>query len=185
MRLFLAIDFPDAIKQSLNDNILQLSEIYPDLKWIKKPALHITLKFFGETEATLQRKIESALNTAFLTIDSFDIKTSITGFFPNPSKARVYYLGLNFSSPLVKCFDITENNLSRVGIEKEKRKFSPHITLARIKKTALHLDEQQFLLDHTFSNISIPVQEITLMSSQLSSSGARYTPVQRFSLRCK
>ena len=183
MRLFLAIDFPEVIKQSLCNEIVILKEKFPDLKWIKKPALHLTLKFLGETEPTLQRKVESALNAAFQITDTFDLRTTITGFFPNPQKARVFYLGLGPSQTLQKCYDIIEDNLSELGIEKEKRKFNPHITIARIKNISLDLDEQLVLQKYKIQEIKISVNEITLMSSHFSPTGVRYTSVQRFSLR--
>ncbi len=185
MRLFLAIDFPEKIKQSLYNDINILQEKIPDLKWIKKPALHLTLKFLGETEPALQRKIESALNTAFQETDFFTLNSTTSGFFPNPKKARVFYLGLEYSAPLIKCFNIIEGSLSGLGIQNEKRKFNPHITLARIKNTILDIENQEFLQKYKFPEIKIYVEQITLMQSRLSSSGARYTPVQRFSLRCK
>jgi 2'-5' RNA ligase len=184
MRLFLAIDFPKEIKHSLYNEITFLKKKFPDLKWIKKPSLHLTLKFLGETETTLQRKIESTLNTAFQSTDNFDLITTEPGFFPNQKKARVYYLGLQQSETLQKCYHIIEDKLFELGIEKEKRTFNPHITLARIKNISLDSDEQHFLQEYKIPQKQISVPEITLMKSEFTSSGVRYTPVQRFSLRC-
>jgi len=185
MRLFLAIDFHEKIKESLLNKISILQKEIPSLRWIKKQSLHLTLKFLGETDSTLQKKIESTLNTAFQTTDTFELTTSITGFFPNLKKARVYYLGLDYSDSLRKCYEIIENNLFELGIEKEKRRFSPHITLARVKNISLSLNEQKNLLGHESAKNTISVNQITLMQSDFTTSGVRYTPVQRFSLRYK
>jgi RNA 2',3'-cyclic 3'-phosphodiesterase len=143
MRLFLAIDFPEKIKESVNDEILSLSNIFPDLKWVNKSSFHITLKYLGEAESALQRKIESTLNEAFKTIPTFELITMVPNFFPNNKKARVYYLGLEYSKTLENCYDIIEEKLSNLGIEKEERKFSPYITLARIKNYLLNPEGQK------------------------------------------
>jgi len=183
MRVFLAIDFPQEIKENLLKKINDFKKIVPDLRWIKKPALHLTIKFIGEIEESLVSEIRNRLADAFQNIDPFDLKTTYPGFFPNPHKARVFYLDIQPSDSLKRCFDIIETKLQPLGIEKEKRRFKPHITLARIKNLSLPNDKTNILLNPSFPEMTIKTKEIILMQSELLYNGARYTPVQRFSLR--
>ncbi len=183
MRLFLAIDFPEEIKNSFSDHISGLQKQYLKLRWVNKPSFHITLKYLGETDSALKGRIESTLNKAFQTIPLFNLTTTPTNFFPNNKKARIYYLGLENSKTLNKCYDIIENRLSDLGIGKEKRKFSPHITLARMKNYLLDPEQQKVMLSQEFKEIKIPVTHITLMQSKATFFGVKYIPLHKFSLQ--
>ena len=183
MRVFLAIDFPEEIKKKCLNKINICRKSFAEFRWIKKPALHLTLKFIGEVEEALIPEINTRLKDAFVDIEPFDLSTSITGFFPSPKKARVFFLDLYHSADLEKCYKIIEDELETLGIEREQRKFHPHITLARIKKRPPSQEEAADLLKEDIEEMTIPVNEIILMQSELLPSGARYTPVQRFSLR--
>jgi len=184
MRLFFAINFNKEIKQNLFSGINNLQKICPEIKWIKKPALHLTLKFLGETSSLTKDEIINNLDKTFGEISSFNLVTTQTGFFPNARQARVFYLGLQQNQTLINCFKILENELLNLGIEKEKRSLNPHITLARIKQK-IAPDAVSELLNYSFPELQISVPDFALMSSDLLSSGARYTVVQRFSLRTK
>lgn len=183
MRLFIAIDFPEDIKEILLQKIELFKKSFPEFKWIKKPALHLTIKFIGETEPALAQEIPSRLKDALNKMPSFSLSTSQLGFFPSAQRARVFFLDLVQSEDLNNCFNIIEVQLLSLGIEKEKRHFHPHITLARIKNRIITITESDTLVSQTVPEMTMMVKEIILMQSELFASGARYTPVQRFSLR--
>jgi len=183
MRVFLAIDFPEKIKETLLQKISLFRKSFPDFKWINKSSLHLTIKFIGEVDDSFIPEIHNQLNNAFKNIESFILSTTQLGFFPSAKKARVFFLDLQKSDPLHNCHNIIEQKMNILGIEKDNRHFHPHITLARIKKQSFSKDESDQLLKETIPKLSIKVAEIILMQSELLPSGARYTPVQRFSLR--
>ena len=81
MRVFLAIDFPVEIKEKLLRKINDFKKVLPELRWIKKPALHLTIKFIGEIRDSLIPEINATLNDAFHNIIPFDLKTTNPGFF--------------------------------------------------------------------------------------------------------
>lgn len=182
MRVFLAIDFPEEIKQTLLQKIDNFRQSYPEFKWIKKPALHLTIKFIGEVQESTIPEIHNLLKEDLQNINPFTLSTTELGFFPNPTKARVFYLDLEKSGPLHSCFSLINEKLATIGIEKETRAFHPHITLARIKNRALSYAESNQLLCQQIPKLEINVKEIVLMQSELLPGGARYTAVQRFSL---
>jgi len=183
MRLFFAIEFSEVIKETLHQKIDPYKRSFPEFKWIKKTSLHLTLKFIGETEDSFIPEIYKYLKDAFKNIQPFDLSTTQFGFFPSTKRARVFYLDLQKSVSLHNCYNIIEEQMNTLGIEKEKRRFQPHITLARIKNKSLSKDELDILYNENIPKMLINVQEVVLMQSELLSSGARYTPVQRFSLR--
>jgi RNA 2',3'-cyclic 3'-phosphodiesterase len=185
MRIFMAIEFPEEIKEIIIQRINLFKKLHPQFKWIKRPALHLTLKFIGELPDTIIPGIYNQLKEAFLHTDPFNLASGPLGFFPSAKRARVFFLDLKKSDPLEICYQIIENRLELIGIEKDKRAFHPHITLARIKNFNLTSEQSQALQSQSMPQIIINVNEIILMQSELSASGARYTPVQRFSLRKK
>ncbi len=182
MRVFLAIAFPLHIQEDIIQEVTSVKQKFPDFKWVKKTSLHLTLKFLGNTEPTKIAEINSHLKNSFEDILPFELICSKSGLFPNSQRPRVFYLGLQESSALSSCYEIIENKLTPLGFKKETRKFNPHITLARIKNTLLH-EKRTLLLAHSIPKIKIYTTEITLMQSNLFPDGARYTAVQRFSLR--
>jgi len=185
MRIFLAIDFPEEIKEKLLQRMHLFKKLFPQFKWIKKPALHLTLKFIGEVPDTTIPGIYNQLKEAFMHLDPFNLVTGSLGFFPSAKRPRVFFLDLKKSDPLAMCYSIIENKLEPSGIEKDKKAFHPHITLARIKNLDLTIEQSQTLQSQSMPEMLIKVNEIILMQSELSATGARYTPVQRFSLRKK
>lgn len=183
MRVFLAIDFPEEIKNLIIRDISSLRKTFPSLKWIKKTSLHLTLKFLGDTEPIKIAQLNHTLENAFKDIEPFILKTKEYALFPNVRKARLFYLGIEKSHTLFQCYKIIEEKLRLSDFEKEPREFHPHITLARIKVTHLSEQENTQLTSHSSLKMEVRVNEITLMQSKLLPDGARYTPVQRFSLR--
>lgn len=183
MRVFLAIDFPENIKEKIIRDINPLKQEFPELKWVKSPSLHLTLKFLGETDPSKIAEMNSVLENAFNSIDPFQLITTKSQLLPTPIKARVLYLGLEQSGQLVQCYNIIERKIKSMGFERENRNFRPHITLARIKNRKLSESESAAILSHSFSRLEIEIKELVLMQSELLRDGARYTAVQRFSLR--
>jgi 2'-5' RNA ligase len=183
MRLFFAIDFPEAIKEKLISDLKPLKNNYPGLKWIKKQSLHLTIKFIGEESQAKTREISKIAKNVFSHLETFQLSTKSLGFFPNKKRPRVFFLALNNPDQLFDTVTSLEEGLDSVGIEKENRKFLPHITLARIKN--LHLQPEQIseLENFKYTPFSLFIDEIILMQSTLTPGGARYTPVQKFSLR--
>jgi 2'-5' RNA ligase len=157
----------------LNEKI----ETPPYVKWVKKENLHITLKFFGETEKN--NLIEEEMKNLENEILAFDISLTGVGAFPNRKKAKILWVGVDKGKDnLFQLFSITENKVAALGFEKEERKFHPHITFARVKKGKYSLPLN---IDFSFGPFS--VNEISLFKSTLTPNGPIYEIISEVPLR--
>src|SRR5438477_1398956 len=127
MRLFVALDIADEIRQRIARFMEGVSEFAPDPRWVRPESLHVTLKFIGETERMEQ--IRKVLET--VASSGVDLSFRGTGFFPTPRSARVFWIGIEADERLAALAAAIDAALTPLGIEKESRAYSPHLTLAR------------------------------------------------------
>ncbi|MEJ2543430.1 MAG: RNA 2',3'-cyclic phosphodiesterase [Calditrichaceae bacterium] len=185
IRSFVAIELPDEIKSQIESYISELRKFAPKLKWVRKNSLHITLKFLGNQTP---QKVENVIDTLLPLRDHcepFEIQTKNIGAFPNQNRPRVIWLGIE-AHPRELFFQAhgwIEEKMHDIGFEKEQRKFSPHLTLARIKFPTDLRELWNFVEEHSFPVQSISVKEIVLMRSILKPSGAEYRQIQKYPLR--
>ncbi len=166
MRLFVAIDLPDSVKERLALLCCGL----PGARWVAPEQIHLTLRFIGEVDGGLFLDIRDALTE--IAGKSFSLGLSGVGFFPPRGKPRVVWVGLQKNESLLKLRNRMESRLVDVGLEPEGRKFSPHITLARLKKTPT-IKIVRFLESHShFCTSSFSVENFHLYSSVLGRKGA-------------
>jgi RNA 2',3'-cyclic 3'-phosphodiesterase len=180
MRLFVAVDLPNEIRKTLADIQQELRPASGSVRWVAPEAIHITLKFIGETPEKKLEDIDTALNG--FAWKPFTITVRGVGFFPGNRSPRVFWAGLE--APTMK--DMAEEldtRMERIGIDKEKRAFRPHITLARARDTRI---------DSTLVTASEPYQEhdfgsfvadrVYLFQSTLRPSGAVYEKLKEYLL---
>lgn len=170
MRLFVAIDFPDDIK----DQVGTLKAEIPTARWVNRDQMHLTLFFIGETERI--QAVRDAL--AGVKAAPFDLTLSGVGRFPPGDRKppRVLWVGID-PQPALNHLQVNVNAaLTAIGFQTEDRPFSPHLTLARLKTEHPSPETAQFLAAHqSFQTSPISISAFTLYSSVLSSGGARYT----------
>ena len=130
MRLFTAIDLPDDILLRLERLI---SALRPEalINWSPLDNLHITTKFIGQWADTRLDELDAVLSS-LAPRRPFDIELKNLGWFPNARAPRTFWIGVH-GEALHQLAHDTEEALERLGIAKESREFSPHLTLARIK----------------------------------------------------
>ena len=130
MRLFTAMDLPD-------DLLLRLERLLTALRpealihWSPVDNLHITTKFIGQWPDARLDELHAALAAA-APREPFDVELRDLGWFPNARAPRTFGLGVH-SNGLQRLAQETEAALEPLGIAKESRPYSPHLTLARIK----------------------------------------------------
>jgi RNA 2',3'-cyclic 3'-phosphodiesterase len=175
-RLFVAIELPEWVKAELAG----LSFGLPGAHWVPDDQLHLTLRFIGEVDRVQFEEIGQALTE--VQIDPFDLALEGVGTFPPRGKPTVLWVGLEKSEPLLQLRRRVESALVQVGLPPEGRKFSPHITLARLKDVPLNrLGE--FLMGHALFKLApFEIKEFHLFSSQLTQKGAIHTLEATYSL---
>jgi RNA 2',3'-cyclic 3'-phosphodiesterase len=184
IRSFIAIEIPDEIKNSIADYIDNLKSIAPKLKWVRKNSLHITLKFLGNQPEQKVENVITTLSPMHNFCRPFDITIINTGAFPNQRKPRVIWLGIEPvpREYFFETFNWIEDKLESIGFDKEQRKFSPHLTLARVKFPADFTDLWRYIDENPFKKQTFSVKHVTLVQSKLRPTGAEYRPIQKYPL---
>lgn len=165
-RLFVAIDLPDVVKKAVLDIYCDL----PGAHWVGTEQLHLTLRFIGDTDDLSLVAIKTAL--AEITSPSFHLALSGVGHFPPGQRPRVLWVGMAANEQLFLMQHHVENALVMAGIPPEERRFSPHITIARLKETPARLVMALEEREKAFASNAFPVTEFHLYSSTLNRNGA-------------
>ncbi len=175
IRLFVALDLPDSVRERL----LALEGGVPGARWSNAGQLHLTLRFIGEVDESVARDIDDTLNT--IRAPSFPLELSGVGEFGGRNP-RALWAGVKNNDALLHLQRKVETALQRIGLPPEPRKFSPHVTLARLK-AAPREKVMQFLTHNSlFATGPFPVTQFTLFSSHPTPSGSIYTPERLYRL---
>lgn len=171
-RLFIAVDLPEKILE----NLASMAFGIPGAKWVAPDQLHLTVRFIGEVDGALFRDIRDILNE--VSAGSFCLQLKGVGYFPPRGAPRVLWVGLEKSEPLQLLRKKIDSALIRAGVAPEGRKFSPHITLARLKNSPVQKIANFLSGNGLFSQEPFQVEDFKLYSSVLSPKGA-YHKVER------
>ena len=131
MRLFTGLDLPAEICGNLKQLLARLRPT-ARIHWSPPENLHITTKFIGEWPESRLEELKRALG-AMAPHPAMQVRIRRVGFFPNPHAPRVFWCGID-APDLAPLAAATEDATARLGIARENRAFSPHLTLARIKE---------------------------------------------------
>ena len=190
-RLFIALWFPEETKEYLDGIIKRYRKGFHNLKWVEGRNLHLTLKFIGEVNSQMRMQIEEVLQAFFLenSFETFELSISGAGVFPSWANPRVVWLGIQPEEVVKRIKGIwegIEEHLSKAGIQKDSRGFSPHITLARTKRK-LPIPEIKRLRSELnkgkFSNIDLKINRICLVKSTLTREGPIYDVIKSYKAR--
>lgn len=167
MRLFAALALPDAVAQSL----LAMQAGVPGARWQKREQLHLTLRFIGEVDGREAAAIDDAL--AAISAPGFTLELKGVGSFGGKIP-RDLWAGVKANEALDHLQRKIESALQRIGLEPERRKFTPHVTLARLKATPRGA-VMDFITDHAlYGSAPFAVDSFALYSSKLTSDGSIY-----------
>jgi len=177
MRLFTAIDIPEEVRKNLHALVARLRPA-AKISWSAPEKLHITTKFIGEWPENRIEEIKAALKTVG-SPGPIEIAIGGLGWFPNPRSPRVLWAGVESGPSLETLARATEQVTASLGVPKEDRKFSPHLTLARIKeRVPLEALQRAIASLPSLDFGSFPVTSFYLFLS----SGGKYTKLAEFVL---
>ncbi len=180
MRLFVAIELPDDVK----DQLMALQTEISGAVWVKRPALHLTLRFLGDRIDPIRlTPIKLALESVHA--DAFTLALGGVGRFPSSTRrpARVIWAGLDTQPALMTLHSAIERALAEAAFLPDDRTFSPHITRARLKDDdnaaqIAHFFDQH----HNFYSEPFKTSAFHLFSSVLTPQGPQYRDEEIFRL---
>jgi 2'-5' RNA ligase len=191
-RTFIALELDESLQRFLGEVINQATRGLPDLRWVDPTGIHLTLAFLGElTDEQLAAAIEAAQEAAPHAVP-FEYRLKGLGIFGSPNQPRVIWMGVEEQpsgqvegSSLKRLHRVLNKELEQRGFEVEKRPFSPHLTLARVKQPLTPYEQLslQRLLHSKQAATSSPfyhVNRLSVMKSELSRAGAKYTCLREF-----
>ncbi len=192
MRLFVAVEIPDEVREKLG--LLRRSSEDPAWRWVAPGNVHLTLKFLGEVGGKLVPKLADALAEACISVTPFELNIAGLATLPpiRPRREgdcrqerppRVLYSEVNAGGAELRGLARrVEDALVPFGYERERRSFTPHATLARVRKGQRPRDFRELLdrfAGHDFGGWRC--EGIVLFQSELGPGGARYTSLGDFS----
>jgi 2'-5' RNA ligase len=185
-RTFIALEMNTTVQKHLADIIHQVSGLLPSGRWVDSFGIHLTLAFLGElNDSRLQAAIK-AVQAAASSLHPFSYSFSRMGIFGTSSHPTVLWMGVNDpSNALRSAHHALNQQLVLHGFPTDSRPFSPHLTLARFKKTLSTTEQQQLqtILSMKLPLVdpaqSYPVASLDVMKSELSRYGAQYTLLRK------
>jgi len=176
MRLFVAISIPDAVARSLQT----LQAGVPGARWQTREQMHLTLRFIGEVDGRDADAIHDAL--ASISAPAFSLELKGVGSFGGRRTPRDLWAGVAPNEALSHLQRKIESALQRVGLQAESRRYTPHVTLARLRGTQ-NGHVMDFLADHAlYASGPFDVDGFILYSSKLGSNGATYRAEKAYRL---
>lgn len=183
LRLFIAVEVPEAHKLSIERAIQKLRMAVPEARWTPRESWHVTVKFLGEVPDDRFDDVVRVARKVASDASSTDSNLTDVGAFPSLRRARVLWLGLDDSSgALARLAKNLESRYGRRGFRKESRDLHPHLTLARLRVPRPLASEVEEAGPYKLETSSFPISEAVLFRSHLSPKGATYEALEKFPL---
>jgi RNA 2',3'-cyclic 3'-phosphodiesterase len=180
VRLFVALEIPTAVRDSLAALLQSLRRLSPQPRWVRPENLHVTLKFIGDWPPEKLEGLRNALAAVCLA-EPVTLGFRGLGFFPNDKRPRVFWAGIEASPNLITLVSEIDHTAEKLGIPREPRPFSPHLTLARFEPPGLPEKFRAAIQENAARELgALHTNEFHLIESKLKPSGAEYTTLQTF-----
>ena len=181
IRAFIAINLSSEIEKNLDELSEKLQERLPGVpvRWVPASNIHLTLKFLGDVSVSNLELLKKILQSEASRHESFEFSVGELGAFPSLSRPRVIWAGLTAPPELFALQRSISAETDRLGYPRDKRKFSPHLTLGRVSRNATSKDIRK--IRDVLGSCKIGylgaarVREVHLYQSQLKPDGAVYS----------
>jgi 2'-5' RNA ligase len=195
MRIFVGIDLDAEVRTRVERFMEGVQGFASEARWVRPESLHITLKFIGEQTPEQVEALTARLRQ--IERNEIEIRCGGFGFFPTATAPRVFWIGIQAGPELAELAASIDLLAAEIGVAREDRPYSPHLTLARAGGRSgspkwRHSDRPNStfaVLEKRLAAISeidfgtTTAREFILYRSQVFSGGSRYTKLQRFPLR--
>ena len=186
IRTFIAVPLSAAVRGAVEKLIRTFRQELNGVQWVDMRNLHITLKFLGDVPMNELHRVIAAVQRGAESAQMFDLEFRGCGAFPNSQEPRTLWIGTDVGSKKLTATATTiENELFKLGFPKEHRRFTPHLTIGRVKRTAQAPDHvSRLLAEHSRQQFgSCGVDEVVVYSSELTRSGPIYDELATVPLR--
>ncbi len=195
MRIFIGIDLDNEIRNRIARVLEGVRGFAPEARWVRPESLHVTLKFIGEQKPEQVEAIRERLRR--VEGPSIEIRIAGYGFFPTARSPRVFWVGIEAGPELAQLAVDIDAAVSELGIPREERAFSPHLTLARggggsgspkwrkgdRPNSDFAVVDKHLAAMPALDFGAMTAREFILYQSQLSPGGSKYTKLQRYPLK--
>ena len=176
IRTFICIEIPEAVKERIADLQRELKEIDARVSWVKPANIHLTVKFLGPVTPSRIAGIRQAVERAAGSCNPFEIEVAGTGCFPTPRNPKVLWVGLSqVPNQLQQLQQTIEGELAGAGFPREPKRFSPHLTIGRVRSPRGASEVAERLIASAFDAQTFSATEVIVMRSDLKPSGSVYT----------
>ena len=177
-RIFTALEIPSAVAQSL----AMLRGGLPGARWIDQENYHLTLRFIGDIDDSLAREIADMLNS----VRRMSFKLRLEGLASfGGRKPRAVVATAAPTQALLELQAEQERMMQRVGLEPEGRKYTPHVTLARLRDTSSREVADYLSTRQPFRTAPFQVGRFVLFSSRASVGGGPYVVEAAYPLKAR
>ncbi len=181
LRLFIALPLTSELRRRLEVITESLSEKISGVRWSKTENIHLTLKFLGDIEEKKVSAIKQVLQKVAARHGPFELNVGELGVFPGFRKPRVIWAGVREEGESLKLLvQDLEQSLARMGFKREKREYSPHLTLGRVKVTHAPPELREIFSSRGAESLGrLRMDVILLIKSTLTGEGPVYEIISR------
>lgn len=176
IRLFVGLDLPGSLRERLTTLVGGL----PGARWVPAENYHLTLRFIGEVPSWRAEEVDHALGV--LRARGFELTLAGLGVFEKAGRSSALWVGAERNPSLDHLRSKIETALQRAGLEPERRRFNPHVTLARVDAVAQERLASYVQAHNLFRADPLPVEHFTLFSSRLGKEASVYTAEAEYEL---
>lgn len=182
IRAFIAVPLPTSLQQQIWRETERLRRDLERglIRWAVPENIHLTLKFLGDTESDKLDALKVMLAKEMAQLNPFEVAIQKLGVFPNLSRPRVVKIGVTRDENLLTLHKRVLGLASQIGSEAKGKRYSPHLTLGRVKSKGFHAKprSQIRMMIERYPDVgfgTMRVDSVHLMQSDLTPSGAKYS----------
>jgi len=182
LRTFVAVETSSSVRAAAGELIGALRSAGADVKWVRPENMHLTLQFLGDVPTEETAAVCKAVAGAVEGLEPFELEIRGAGAFPHPGRPQTIWLGAGEGlDAAVALHDRVEDALARLGFKKERRRYTPHLTIGRVRRAGPAIADLGRLLREQadYQAGRFPVREVIVFSSQLEPGGPIYTALGR------
>jgi 2'-5' RNA ligase len=178
IRCFVALEIPFEVQELLGGVANELSRSGADVNWVRPGNIHLTLKFLGEIPQNKFIQAGMAVSRMKGRVGPIMARLGELGAFPVLDKPRVVWAGLSQGAEECgRAFQSIEEELAAIGFQREERRFSPHLTLGRVKSNRNAAELAGLIRGTRLPPEEFPFKALSLIKSSLSPQGPAYESV--------